>query len=421
MGRRGKRALGDRRKWITDLAHVVRAGYPDRPADRPRELAAFISSCELFATALHDRHRPLEVRVWMPSPTEMGSSRWPVPRIPDVRALTLLLDLSLGHLHWFADTRSMERRTPDEKLRHYRRTWLFKSDGSARLLEAPKRELKLLQRQILHDILDHIPAHDAAHGFRPARSALTVAQHHIGQDVVLSLDLESFFTSVDVGRIYGVFRLAGYPEPVAHLLAGLCTTATPIHVLSTAPHVDGALLGGRRRLLQRLRAPHLPQGSPTSPALANLIAFGLDRRLTGLADKIGATYTRYADDLIFSGGRNLVRNGPSTIGLIEQIVRQEGFRIHERKTRVRTAAQRQLVTGRVVNKSSNVPRPDYDRLRAILHDAATRGPAHANRDLHHDFRAHLLGRMSWAGAGSDARRRKLELAFAGIEWSDVEG
>ena len=419
MGRRGKRALGDRRTWIVDLAHVVRSGYPERPADRPREVAEFIVATGLFGAALNDQERPLRVRVWMASPTEMTAERWPVPRIPDVRALALWLDLAPAELQWFADPRSMERRSTDERLRHYRREWVRKRDGSVRLLEAPKRQTKLLQRQVLHDILDRVPAHDAAHGFRPGRSALTGAQRHLGREVVIAFDLEAFFTSVDVGRIYGVFRLAGYAEPVAHMLAGLCTTATPVSVLTAAPGVDASLLEPRRRLLERLRAPHLPQGSPTSPALANLVSFGLDRRLTGLAAKIDATYTRYADDLVFSGGRELARRAGPLTQLVEEIARDEGFRIHETKTRIRTAAQRQVVTGRVVNHNANAPRDHYDRLRAILHDAATRGPAHANRRRHRDFRAHLLGRISWVGAGNEARTRKLREAFSAIDWSDT--
>ena len=99
-----------------------------------------------------------------------------------------------------------------------------KPDGSARLLEAPKRELKDLQRQVLHQVLDRIRRIPAAHGFRPGRSALTAAAPHAGRPVVVRLDLEAFFTSVAAGRVYGLFRLAGYPEPVAHSLAGLCTT-----------------------------------------------------------------------------------------------------------------------------------------------------------------------------------------------------
>ena len=155
---------------------------------------------------------------------------------------------------------------------------------------------------------------------------------------------------------------------------------------------------------------------PRSPALANLSAFGLDRRLDGLARKLDATYTRYADDLILSGGRDLVRASRSIVELVEAIALDEGFKVHELKTRVFTAAQRQTVTGLVVNEGSNVPRTDYDRLRAILHDAATSGPDRANRDQHADFRSHLQGRIAWIGAENDARAAKLRRAFAAIDW-----
>lgn len=235
MASRGKRALADRRSWLLALAHVVRAGFPERPADRPRELARFIAACDVFLDALRDPERPLRVHVWMAAPTEMGPTRWPVPAIPDLAVLATWLGVTPGHLAWFADRRSMERTATDERLRHYHRRWLRKTDGSARLLEAPKKELKDLQRQVLHHILDRIPGHDAAHGFRPGRSVRTGAAQHRGRAVVVRLDLESFFTSVSAGRVYGIFRLAGYPEPVAHSLAALCTTVTPPDVLGAPP------------------------------------------------------------------------------------------------------------------------------------------------------------------------------------------
>jgi retron-type reverse transcriptase len=169
-------------------------------------------------------------------------------------------------------------------------------------------------------------------------------------------------------------------------------------------------------MLHTLRAPHLPQGSPTSPALANLIAYGLDRRVAGLAAKLGATYTRYADDLILSGPIELGRRSASVVDVVRTIAKDEGFRIHESKTRVRTAAQRQIVTGLVVNQHLNVARADYDRLRAVLHDAATNGPDAANRDGHPAFRSHLEGRVAWVGASNHARAAKLQRALDDIRW-----
>jgi RNA-directed DNA polymerase len=423
MGRRAKRALSDRRRWPTDLALVVVHEYPDPPADRPRELARFVAACQAFTDALPPGSwPPPRVRVWMAAPGEMGPTRWPVPAVPDLARLATWLGVTPAHLDWFADRRSYERTGRDERLRHYRRRWVRKADGSVRLLEAPKRELKDLQRQVLHHILDAVPPHPAAHGFHPGRSVLTAAAPHAGRDVVLRLDLEAFFACIDAGRVYGIFRLAGYPEPVAHTLAALCTTTTPIDVRRAAPRApttrpDGAdQVERRRRLLHRLASPHLAQGSPTSPALANLTAHRLDRRLAGLARRLGATYTRYADDLALSGDRSLLRSADRVVELVGDIAGDEGFRLNAAKTRLATAARRQTVAGLVVNRHPNVARTEYDRLRAVLHDAARSGPEAANRAGHPDFRAHLLGRISWVAAANPARAGKLERAFAAIEW-----
>jgi len=422
MARRGKRALADRRRWLTDLALAVHHGYRIRPADRPRELARFIAACPPFVDAFRATGRPPpRVHVWMAAPTEMGPRRWPVPAIDDLARLATWLGVRPGHLDWFADVRSLERGVDDERLRHHHRRWIAKPDGSARLLEAPKRELKDLQRQVLHQILDRIPPHPAAHGFHPGRSIHTAAAPHVGREVVLRFDLEAFFTCVSAGRVYGIFRQAGYPEPVAHTLAALCTTWTPPAVLRAAPSLpadsDGVAVDRRRRLLGRLAAPHLAQGAPTSPALANLAAHRLDRRLAGLAQRLDARYTRYADDLVLSGERaTLLRAVDRITRLVTEIVADEGFRLHAGKTRIATAARRQSVTGIVVNERPNVPRADYDRLKAVLHDAARHGPAVANRTGHPDFRAHLLGRISWVRSTNPDRAAKLDRAFAAIDW-----
>jgi retron-type reverse transcriptase len=397
-------------------------------------VAGFIAACPQLLEMSGDPRRPLKVQRWIAAPVEMVSSPFGVPVIHDVPALAVWLGVTVEHLDWFADRFSFERRVADERLRHYHRSWIRKADGSGRLLEAPKRELKDLQRQLLHGILEQIPPHPAAHGFTRGRSALTGARLHTGREAVLRLDLESFFTAVSAGRVYGIFRTAGYPEPVAHLLAGLCTTTTPAWMRRQAPpagaprqprapapagrpeRVSPEAVARRRRMLEALAVPHLPQGSPTSPALANLVSFRLDRRLDGLAARFGATYTRYADDLTFSGDGTLMQRAGRIIALVEAIAADEDFRLNDAKTRVRSRAQRQLVTGLVVNDRPNVTRADYDRLRAVLHDAARNGPAVADRHGHPDFRAHLLGRIAWVGAANPTRAEKLGAAFAAITW-----
>lgn len=177
-----------------------------------------------------------------------------------------------------------------------------------------------------------------------------------------------------------------------------------------------ARLAGPPPPRRRLVSPHLPQGAPTSPALANLAAFGLDRRLAGLAAALGLTYTRYADDLTFSGASGLVRAATGLRTKVTLIAAEEGFTVNERKSTFVVRAGRQTVCGLVVNERPNVTRDEYDTLRAILHNAARDGPESQNRAGVADFSAHLLGRIAWIASVNPARGAKLRRRFAQIQW-----
>jgi RNA-directed DNA polymerase len=160
----------------------------------------------------------------------------------------------------------------------------------------------------------------------------------------------------------------------------------------------------------------LPQGAPTSPALANLAAFGVDRRLTGLSAAFSMRYSRYADDLTFSGPRMTGRANRTLIKLAADIINEEGFRLHHDKSRLRTAAQRQLVTGVVVNQTPNVPRDEFDRLKALLHRLAIDGPDADNLGRRADLQAHLRGRVAWVAALNPQRGEKLRRLLDAIDW-----
>jgi hypothetical protein len=407
MVRRGTSVLRPRPPWLRGVVRDVLALYHRPPADRPRELAAFIARVMPDAP----ERRP-HVRRWLVFEPEMAAARWPVPEIASPGALAAWLGLDdPGQLAWLADARGLERGVADERLRHYCYTWLPRTGAPPRLIEAPKPRLKAIQRQILHEILDRIPAHDAAHGFVPGRSARTHAALHTGRSVVVRLDLEDFFACVTAARVYAIFRTAGYPEAVAHALTALCTNVVPRAEWDALP-APAAYDARRHRLGRRLATPHLPQGAPTSPALASLAAYRLDARLAGLANALALTYSRYADDLTFSGARPPF----GLVGSVEAIAREERFRVGRDKTRVRTRAARQLVAGAVVNDRLNVPRPEYDRLKAILHDAARNGPAQANRAGVPDFRAHLTGRIAWVASLHPERGERLRERFAAIRW-----
>ena len=216
------------------------------------------------------------------------------------------LSLSPGELEWFADLKGLGTRGKDRpRLRHYHYRVLSKPSGNIRLIEAPKPRLKELQRKILSQILERIPPHSAAHGLLKGRSIRTFIVPHVFMRVVLRMDLQDFFPSISGQRIQTLFRTIGYPESVADLLGGICPNATPRDVWNPpAMEANPGQVWEARSLYAR---PHLPQGAPTSPALANLCAYRVDCRLIGLAKSAGAAYTRYADDLAFSGGESFER------------------------------------------------------------------------------------------------------------------
>jgi RNA-directed DNA polymerase len=236
--------------------------------------------------------------------------------------------------------------------------------------------------------------------------------------VVINFDLKDFFPSVIVGRVYALLRTLGYSSAVAKLLAGLCTTRLPRDIWDVRP--DPASDGTDHSQWQRLGSRHLPQGAPTSPAIANLVAHRLDCRLSGLAADLDATYTRYADDLTFSGGPELARCARRLTILLAQITEEEGFHLNHSKTRVQRQGGRQTVTGIVVNARPNLPRSEFDRLKAILTNCVRHGPATQNKDNHSDYRAHLMGKVAQFGAINTVRGQKLWELFDRIIWPQNE-
>lgn len=349
----------------------------------------------------------------------MGRRRWPVPEIASVGALAVFLRVSDGELAWLADARGLERAVEDEALRHYRYAALPRPGRPARVIEHPKHRLKSIQRQLLHELLDWIPAHEAAHGFTRGRSVRTHARRHVGRFVVVRFDLQDFFASITAGRIYGIFRTAGYPESVAYMLTALTTNVVPAAHWHKLPRpVDPRQLSAHQQLGRRLATPHLPQGAPTSPALANLAAFALDRRLDGLARALEINYSRYADDLTFSGDPRLVRGASTLRRAVANIAREEGFAVNEAKSTLATRAGRLRVCGVVVNDHLNTPRREYDNLKAILHNSAAHGPQTQNRQAIPNFQAHLIGRISWVDSLNPQRGEKLRRKFAEIVWPE---
>ncbi|CCH01539.1 RNA-directed DNA polymerase [Fibrella aestuarina BUZ 2] len=279
-----------------------------------------------------------------------------LPQFESPLALARAMGLSLSELRFLAYNRAVST------VSHYKRFHLIKKSGGKRLISAPMPRLKKAQLWVLENILSKVQPTEQAHGFRAERSILTNAQPHVGKDVVINIDLKNFFPTVSYGRVKGLLAKLGYSEALATVLALLCTEPD-----TQALQVDGKTyyVGNGSR--------YLPQGAPTSPALTNLLAYRLDRRLNGLAQAFGYVYTRYADDLTFSASGSGAGKANQLIWAVEQIVQGEGFVVHPDKISVRRKGQQQRVTGIVVNQKASIDRATLRRFRALLHQIGQTG------------------------------------------------
>jgi RNA-directed DNA polymerase len=215
----------------------------------------------------------------------------------------------------------------------YRKFLVSKKSGGDREISEPLPSLKEIQRWILDNILNQCAPSRFAKGFILHRSIRDNARFHRNQPLVLKLDIKDFFPSIKAGRVYNFFKRLGYQKAVTQLLTSLC------------------ILNGQ-----------LPQGAPTSPALSNLISIRIDKRLAGFALKEKIRYTRYADDLTFSGS---FRPG-QVIKLVRKVLKDEGYQLNEAKTRLMERHQRQAVTGIVVNEKLQAPREMRRELRKVI-------------------------------------------------------
>ena len=317
-----------------------------------------------------------------------------LPPLDTPQQLAEALGLSIGQLRHLCYHRDVATSL------NYRRFEIPKRDGSPRAIWAPLPRLKASQRWVLHNVVERLRAHGAAHGFLVGRSTLSNAERHANSRAVVKIDLKDFFPTVTFPRVKGVFRKAGYREHVATLLALLCTES-PREVVQR----DG------KTLFVSLGPRCLPQGAPTSPAITNALCLRMDRRLAGVAAKLGWRYTRYADDMTFSlpaehkGKPHL----GVLLGLVRTVVESEGFAVHPDKTRVARSGGRQTVTGLVVNGDAGprVPRELRRQLRAAAHNLRSGRPLKEGETL-----ARLAGYAAYVHATDPKLGSQLLEAFS---------
>ena len=273
-----------------------------------------------------------------------------LPILSHAEEIAQAMEINLGELRFLAFHR------PISTVCHYTRFKIPKKTGGERLISAPKPRLKKVQTWILTNILEKVELNDASHGFRKGKSIVSNAGPHVGQDVVINLDLKDFFPSISYPRVKGLFQSFGYGEQVATILALLCTEAD----------IEEVELDGKTYYVH-LTDRHLPQGSPASPAISNILCRNLDRKLTMMAEELGFVYTRYADDLTFSASGENLRHICNILRRTEAIVKYEGLTINEEKTRIMRKKSSQMeVTGIVVNSKPNIDRKELKKFRTLL-------------------------------------------------------
>lgn len=410
---RASLALGSEANWLRPICAAYAGSFglfTVRP--RERDVRAWLVRQPSFRRSATRRRG--HALYWHPIDATMHPAPFatalPIPAIESEAKLADWLQLTPGELEWFADLCGLLAKPgAPQAAQHYVYRLLPKGpSGQVRLIECPKGRLKAIQRQILSEILTPVPPHAAAHGFVRDRNVRSFAAPHTGQLVVLKMDLRDFFPSIPGPQIQAVFRALGYPERVADLLGGLCTNATPSAIWPP---------GAPRETIDLHRRPHLPQGAPTSPALANICAYRLDCRFSAFAQTCGAVYTRYADDLVFSGNEQFAACVDRFAIHAAVIAAEESFTVNHRKTRIMRRSVRQHIAGVVINENVNLRRGDCDRLKAILTNCIRLGPESQNRDGILHWREHLDGRVAYVHSVNAGRGLKLRELWNQIRWN----
>ena len=219
--------------------------------------------------------------------------------------------------------------------KHYHKAKLPKKSGGYRNLSVPDEVQKAIQRKISDVLLIHMPVSRYAKAYRFGSSTLRNAKHHVGKQVVLKLDILHFFDSIRYSIVKDkAFPAEIYAEPLRILLTMLCY------------HKDA-----------------LPQGAPSSPTITNIILYEFDELIGQWCRERTIAYTRYCDDMTFSGDFDPVE----VIRFVRAELKKLGFLLNEQKTRIQRPGQQQTVTGIVVNEKLSIPADYRRKLRQELY------------------------------------------------------
>ena len=253
---------------------------------------------------------------------------------------------------------------PKRNINSYRTFTIPKKSGGVRTISAPVRLLKSFQTYLNRILQAFYEAPDCVTGFVQGKSVVDNAERHLGQNYVFNTDLKDFFPSITQARVWGALKTRpfNFPEAIASAIAGICCIREEVN-----PEESG-------RTSDSFDVPKteyryvLPQGSPCSPVLTNIVCHNLDWKLSGLARRFQVRYSRYADDITFSSPHNVYQEGGEFMTELRKIIAGQNLTVNEKKTRLQKRGARQEVTGLVVSDRANVTREyvrDLDNLLYI--------------------------------------------------------
>lgn len=252
-----------------------------------------------------------------------------------------------------------------------------KKSGGNRRICVPAPFLKRTQAWIHQNVLCAPGAlaliHEASTAYGAECSAYKNALRHAGASWMVKLDIKDFFESISERQVYHVYRSLGYPALLAFEMARLSTRYLDQSGADTVPlrqrrwRWSAADPGEGVPYARPYQVGHLPQGAPTSPMLANLVVRTMDADISEIASAAGATYTRYADDIVLSLGMSTRATAVALLHAVGEVVTKAGFRINRKKTHVRGPGARKVVTGLTVNDAKpRLPRSLKDEVELAL-------------------------------------------------------
>ena len=267
---------------------------------------------------------------------------------------------------------------------------ISKKAGGKRTISMPNKELLIVQKKIQEKILNNITIHDNAYGFVKNRSIIDNAKKHLNKQMILNIDLKDFFPSIHRGRVFYIFKnICKYDNDTSYCLTKLTTYKNSV-----------------------------PQGAPTSPSISNIVAFMLDVRLSKIADKFNINYTRYADDITFSGKQESINN--SLLKIVNEIIEECGFNINKKKTRFASYAGRQEVTGLIVNNNKiSIPIDYIKKIRQELYYVKKYGLKEHREKVgfkNKYYKDHILGKILFVKQVDSVKGEKLLKEFTEINW-----